>query len=484
MINRNIIASVIGNILFFVCFLELIPALVDYIAGSLEYRVFLSSAFLTGTLGGLLYFSFRGYENHLPSRKMIYLITTVAWVAMPLAASLPIYMAIPEASFADAVFEAVSGLTTTGSTVFTGLDQMPMGILLWRAILQWIGGVGIIVLGIWILPVLQVGGMALFQTESSDQSEKIYPRTIELVRSILVIYSFITVACILVYFTMGMGMFDAISHALTTVSTGGFSTHDQSIKYFNSPGIEWAVILFMFAGAVPFVAYMRCLKGSLKPLVTDAQIRALVLFLLITSVIIIFPLWQHPDLDFLTSFRGSVFSVMSIVTTTGFITIDYTNFGAEAGTIFLILTVVGGCTGSTAGGIKVFRFAVLWQALQSVFHKMVYPHSVYTSRYNGRILSNDIVVSVLIFFCVFIFFMTFLAIALGFAGLYPLEALSAAATAIANVGPGMGEAIGPSGNFATIPTSAKWLMSFGMIVGRLEFLTVLVLFIPRYWYDL
>jgi len=484
MINRNVVASIVGNIFFFVSALELIPAAVDYLSGSPEYRIFTSAAFFTSTIGGILFLSFRGYEDHLPSRKMIYLITTVAWMAMPLAAALPIYMAIPPASFADAVFEAVSGLTTTGSTVLTGLDQMPMGILLWRAMLQWVGGVGIIVLGIWILPVLQVGGMALFQTESSDKSEKLYPRTVELIKSILIIYTFITVSCILTYYVMGMSLFDAICHALATVSTGGFSTHDQSIKYFHSSGIEWAVILFMFAGATPFVAYMRCLKGSLKPLFSDAQTRALAIFLVLTSLVIMIPLWKHPDLNFLSAFRTAIFSVISIVTTTGFVTIDYTTLGPAVATIFLILTVVGGSTGSTAGGIKVFRFAVLWQALLSVFHKMIYPNSVYTSRYNGRILTNDIVVSVLIFFCVFIFFMAFLAIALGFAGLYPLEALSAAATAIANVGPGMGDAIGPSGNFASISTSAKWLMSFGMIVGRLEFLTVLVLFIPRYWQDL
>ncbi|NOZ42975.1 MAG: TrkH family potassium uptake protein, partial [Alphaproteobacteria bacterium] len=352
------------------------------------------------------------------------------------------------------------------------------------AILQWIGGVGIIVLGIWILPVLQVGGMALFQTESSDKSEKIYPRTIELIKSILVIYTLITVACILTYYVMGMNLFDAITHTFATVSTGGFSTHDQSIKYFHSRSIEWAVIVFMFAGATPFVAYMRCLKGSIKPLFADVQTRNMAIFLFIMAVIVTIPLWNHPNLDLFSAFTEAAFSVTSIVTTTGFVTTDYTTFGPEVATIFLILTVVGGSTGSTAGGIKIFRFSVLWQALLSVFHKMIYPNSVYISRYDGRKLENDIVVSVLIFICVFVFFLAFLAIALGFAGLYPLEALSAAATAISNVGPGLGDAIGPSGNFGHISDSAKWLMGFGMIVGRLEFLTVLVLFIPRYWQDL
>jgi len=482
--NRNAIASVVGNILFIISGLELIPAAVDYLSGSEEYHIFLGTAFFTSTLGGMLMLGFKSYEEQVLNRKMIYLVTTVLWIATPLAAALPIFIAISHISFADAVFEAASGLTTTGSTILTGLDDMPKGILLWRAILQWIGGVGIIVLGIWILPVLQVGGMALFKTESSDQSEKTYPRTIELIKRILAAYTFITVACIVTYALLGMNLFDALTHSLATVSTGGFSTHDQSFNYFHNSNLEWAATFFMLSGAIPFIAYMRCMKGSIKPLFTDAQARVLTLFLLTTSLIMTIPVWHHSDMSFLDSFRSTLFSVTSIVTTTGFVTVDYTTLGAAVTTTFLILTLVGGSTGSTAGGIKIFRFAVLWQTLLSVFHKMIYPHGVYISRYNGRILDNDLMISVMVFISVFLTFLALLTVALGFTGMMPLEAFSAAATAIANVGPGMGEAIGPSGNFATISESAKWLMSLGMIVGRLEFLTVFVLFTPYFWHDM
>jgi len=471
----------VGHVLALLGILELLPAMFDAAAGNPDWKTFVWSCLLTTGFAGALIFGF-GQKNRLEvNRREVYLLTTCLWLFAALIAAMPFYFSSLDISFTDAFFEAASGLTTTGSTVLSGLDDMPPGILVWRALLQWVGGVGIVVVGIAVLPMLQVGGMALFRTESSDHSEKEYPRVAQLAGRVGAIYVLLTLLCTIAYSLLGMSFFDAALHAMTTLSTGGFSTHDRSLGYFNSPAIEWAAALFMLSGALPFVAYIRVLKGAPQMFWRDSQVRSLSLFVVVVSGLIALWLAVVSDISFFTALRQSTFSVISIATTTGFVTVDYTLWGPAAVGAFLLLSLVGGATGSTAGGIKTFRFSILWRAVIRNMKQMIHPNGVFRITYSKRPVSTEVLSSVYLFFTIFVVSFALITLALTIAGLDIVTAISGAATALANVGPGLGEIIGPTGNFASLPDSAKIILSLAMIAGRLELLTALVLFLPMYW---
>ncbi|MBL4831812.1 MAG: TrkH family potassium uptake protein [Aliivibrio sp.] len=481
MVNLKPIMFVIGLVLSKIALFMYIPtavALFTSTAGFIEFAQAVTIthlvAFACLSVGRIKTFKFK-----MNVRDM-FLITTLVWTIASAFAALP-FVFINHISFTDAYFETMSGITTTGSTVLSGLDTMAPSILLWRSTLQWLGGVGFIVMAVAILPMLNVGGMRLFQTESSDWSEKSVPRTKNVAKYIVSVYLTLTFFCFIGYIITGMSPFEAINHAFTTLSTGGYSTSDSSMNHFSN-GSHWVGSLFMFAGGLPFLLFVQALKKrDSRPLWQDAQVRGFFLLVLVCSLSVAIWLTLQRDYQFIDALRVSIFNIISIVTTTGFGLEDFTAWGSFPTIICAFIMLAGACSGSTAGGIKIFRFQIAFSLLKTQMMKLIHPSGIFVQRYNGRPVTEDIVRSVVAFGLTFFITIIVISAALGTMGLDSVTSISAAITAVANVGPGMGSIIGPTGNFATLPDAAKWILSIGMLMGRLEILTVLVLFVPAFW---
>jgi trk system potassium uptake protein TrkH len=458
----------------------LVPALVDSARGNPDWRVFLGSAGLTLFVGVALVLGARGAGENISVRDG-FILTSASWVVVAAFAAIPFTFSDLGLSYTDSFFEAMSGITTTGSTVITGLDTAPPGILLWRAILQWLGGIGFIVLAVAVLPMLQVGGMQLFRTEFSDPSGKRLPRVAQLATGIGAVYVGGTTLCLVAYWIAGMTAFDAVAHAMTTIATGGFSTSDNSIGIFESASVEWIAIVFMIVGSLPFLLLWGTTRGDTWALVRDSQVRWF-LSLIVVSVAAV-AVWQSQlnNAAVGSAIRTSAFNVTSIITGTGYATENFWRWGTFPGTAFLFFMFIGGCSGSTSCSVKVFRYQVLYAAVRSQMAHLVRPHGVYVPHYNGKPIPESVTDSVFAFF--FLFLIAFGALAFGMSslGLDFVTSISSAATAITNVGPGLGEVVGPAGTFATVPDAGKWLMSAGMLVGRLEVFTILVLFTRGFW---
>ena len=437
------------------------------------------SSLITFIVGLALVAPGRPEHLHMRPRDM-YMLTTASWVVVCIFAALPMVL-IQHISYTDAFFETMSGITTTGSTVITGLDHASPGLLLWRSMLHWLGGIGFIGMAVAILPLLRIGGMRLFQTESSDWGEKVMPRSHMVAKYILVVYVALTLLGTLAFWLAGMTPFDAVNHAMSLISTGGFSTSDNSIANWKQPAVHWVAVVVMMAGSLPFTLYVATLRGHRKALVKDHQVRGFVGFLVATWLFFGTWLWLNSDYSWPDAFRIVAVNVTSVVTTTGVALGDYTLWGSFSVMLFFYLTFVGGCSGSTAGGLKIFRFQVALVMLRTNLKQLVHPRAVIRQKYNGHNIDEEIVRSLITFS--FFFTITIGAIALGLClvGLDWTTALTGAATAVCNVGPGLGPIIGPVGNFSTLPDAAKWLLTIGMLLGRLEILTVLVLFTRGFW---
>jgi trk system potassium uptake protein TrkH len=456
-----------------------IPTLVAFVSGTEGFIEFAQAVIITHLMAFFCLTLGRTATFRLNVRDM-FLITSLVWTIASAFAALP-FVFINHISFTDAYFETMSGITTTGSTVLSGLDEMAPSILLWRSILQWLGGVGFIVMAVAVLPMLNVGGMKLFQTESSDWSDKSSPRAKTVAKNIVAVYLILTGMCIVGYMLTGMGLFDAINHAFTTLSTGGYSTSDGSMNHFSN-GAHWVATLFMFLGGLPFLLFVSALrKRRIQELLTDAQVKGFFLLFIITSGVVAVWLTLHNDYSVLDALRVSMFNIVSVVTTTGFGLDDFTAWGALPTTLFAFLMMSGACSGSTSGGIKVFRFQIGFALLNKQMMKLIHPSGVFVQRYNQRPVNEDIVRSVIAFGLTFFITIIVIAGSLSAMGLDPITSISGAITAVANVGPGIGSVIGPSGNFAPLPDAAKWILSLGMLMGRLEILTILVLFFPAFW---
>jgi trk system potassium uptake protein TrkH len=481
-ISHRPILFILGILIAAIGLAMVFSALADYAAGQRDWVVFATSSALSVFLGNLLVFMSMGPTIKISLRQG-FLLTVLSWIALSAVGAMPLVFSELGLSYTDAFFETISGLTTTGSTVLAGLDHMPPGILLWRAMLQWIGGVGIIVMAIAMLPFLRVGGMQLFRMESSDRSEKALPRAAQVAAGTAVAYALITLTCALCYFFAGMTEFEAIVHAMTTVSTGGYSTSDSSLGHFPNPSIHWIATLFMLLGALPFVLYIRAAQGRPGTLFRDSQVRHFLCGLAVVILPMALWLWIDRGEPFLTALRLAAFNIVSVVTTTGFAIADYGQWGHTVAVVFFVLTFMGGCTGSTSGGVKVFRFELAFIAIRSQIYRMYTPHGVVPIHYQGRTLPEDVVISAMTFLFVFALAFALLTFGLASQGLDVVTAFSGAATALANVGPGLGEVIGPAGNFASLPDTAKWMLCAGMLMGRLEFITVLALIVPEFWQE-
>jgi len=482
MMDYRPIVLVVGILLAILAIVMGVPAAVDLIAGHADWQVFAVAAGVTLFVGVAMALTSNAGGAHLSVRQA-FVMTTVSWIALTFFAALPFAFSELELSFTDAVFEAMSGLTTTGSTIIVGLDTIPPGILAWRALLQWVGGIGIIVMAVAILPLLKVGGMQLFRMESSDQSEKALPRAAQIATAIAVIYVILTGIWAGLYWLAGMSGFDAVAHAMTTIATGGFSTHDASLGYFDSAAIHYIATGGMIIGALPFVLYLKTLRGDWRALPSDTQVQWFLVF--VAGIIIVTAgwLWVEGGRSSLDSIRLASFNIVSIITGTGYATDDFGRWGGFALPIFFFIMFVGGCAGSTTCGIKVFRFQILYAATRMQIRHLLQPHGVFIPYYNRRPISEEIILSVLGFFFMWFFTFCVLAAGLGLLGLDFITAFSSAATAIANVGPGLGPIVGPAGSFAPLPDAAKWMMIGGMLLGRLELFTVIVLFSRTFWRD-
>ncbi len=457
-----------------------LPAAVDLAVGNPDWKVFAAAAALTLFVGAMLALSNWAKADALTVRQA-FVMTTTSWCFLPAFAALPLAFSDLNLSYTDAFFEAMSGITTTGSTVIVGLDYAPPGILLWRSLLQWLGGVGIIVMAVSVLPMLQVGGMQLFRMEFAERVEKALPRAAQIGAWIAIIYLLLTLLCAALYWWAGMSGFDAINHAMTTVATGGFSTYDSSVGLFGSARIEWIATVFMILGSLPFLLYLQALRGSPGALFRDSQVRWFFGFLLTATAIMIVYLVIEKNWTIADAIRFTSFNVTSVMTGTGYATQDFGSWGAFALPLFFLLMFIGGCAGSTTCGIKIFRFQVLYATAKVQMRRLLRPHGVFIAYYNRKPIPESVEESVMSFFFLFMMIFALLACGLGLMGLDFVTATSGAATAIANVGPGLGEVIGPAGTFASLPDQAKWLLSLGMLLGRLEIFTVLILLAPSFW---
>ncbi|MBZ9664953.1 TrkH family potassium uptake protein [Pseudomonas sp. LMG 31766] len=476
----RIIGFIIGIFLITLAISMAIPMLTLLVFEHPEdLTAFLWSSLITLIAGLALVIPGRPQNAQLRPRDM-YLLTTGSWTMVCSFAALPM-MLIAHISYTDAIFETMSGITTTGSTVLTGLDDMSPGILIWRSMLQWLGGIGFIGMAVAILPLLRVGGMRLFQTESSDWGEKVMPRSHMAAKYLLLVYLALTGFGFLAYWIAGMSPFDAINHAMTSISTGGYSTSDSSLANWQQPAVHWTAVVLMLLGGMPFMLYVAFVRGNRQALFKDHQVRGFIGFLLLTWLVFGTWLWINSEHAWLDAVRIVAVNVTSVVTTTGFALGDYTTWGSFAVLLFFYLTFVGGCSGSTSGGLKIFRFQVAYVLLKANLMQLVHPRAVIKQQYNSHNLDEEIVRSLITFSFFFTITIGVLALALTLVGLDWVTALTGAATAVCNVGPGLGPIIGPAGNFASLPDSAKWMLSAGMLLGRLEILTVLVLVTRSFW---
>ena len=480
--NFQIILFTLGFLLLVLGSALTFPFVMDTIDGHINATAFGWSAMSALFFGGGLCISNRQFGSDL-SIKHAFFLTVTSWIVICLFCAIPFYVSDLNLSLTDALFESVSGVTTTGATVLTGLDDLSRGIHLWRGITQWIGGIGIIAFAMILLPFLRIGGMQLFRSESSDQSEKIMPKTNDVVISIVQIYVLFTAICALTYWVLGMGKFDALVHALTTLPTGGFSTHDASFGFYESYALNIAGTFFMFLGGIPFILFVKLIHQGRFDFWKDAQVRTYCGLLFVTITAMTIYLTWHGHFSLALSLKHAAFNVTSIMTGTGYATTDYSLFGTFSVAIFFFITYLGGCAGSTAGGLKILRINIAFHALSRHLKTLIYPHGKFAVSYQGKPLTSDIINAVMGFLFLYVFFNVIITIALAMTGLDFVTSVTGAAVSIANVGPGLGDIIGPAGNFSSLNNPAKWILCFGMLLGRLEILTVLVLFSPNFWRD-
>lgn len=480
MLDFRPVLFVLGVLLTTLAVTMVVPAFADLAVGNPDWQVFAIASAVTFFIGVSLFLGFRARRFSVGIHQT-FVLTTAAWIVLTGFAALPFTFSALDLSYADAYFEAMSGLTTTGSTVISGLDTSPPGILLWRALLQWLGGIGIVVMAIAVLPFLGIGGMQLFRSESSDQSDKAVPRAAQLAASITVVYFALTVIWALMLWAAGMSQFDAVCHAMTTIATGGYSTVDGSIGQFDSAAIDIVVTVGMIAGSLPFVLYLTAVRGDIRTLIADSQVQWFLGIVVVTVAAMMLWNWSNSGDTPLLALRHAAFNVVSVMTGTGYSSADYGAWGAFAVSVMFFLMFVGGCTGGTTGGIKIFRFQVLFSTARVQIGQIIRPHGVFVAHYNRKPIPVSVTSAVLGFY--FMFFAAFAVVALALAlhGYDFMTSLSGAATAVANVGPGLGDVIGPTGSFASFDDSAKWIMSAAMLLGRLELFTVLVLFLPSFW---
>ena len=480
MLDLRPVGYVIGLLVAILGATMFLPMLIDFAEGNGHWIIFLECGLLTMLVGGLIALTCANSVGEGLSLQQTFLLTTGVWLTLPIFGALPFMLGETRLGFTDAFFESMSGLTTTGSTVISGLDFLPRGILLWRGILQWLGGIGIIVVAMVFLPELRVGGMQIFRSEGFDTFGKILPRATEISSRISVIYIGLTMTCAVAYVITGMNAFDATVHAMTTVATGGFANYDASFGAFDSQS-KYVAVVFMLLAALPFVRFVQLTSGHVAPLYRDAQIRGF--FATLTVLVLILTLFQLSQVggSLEEAFRRTLFNTTSLLTGTGYASADYGLWGPFPVAVLFFTGLIGGCAGSTACSIKIFRYQLLFASVKAQLQRIRSPHGIFTPRYNGRPVGPDVLNSVMSFFVFFIVTLGLVSWALALTGLDLTTSVSGAAAALANIGPGLGSEIGPSGNFGGLPDASKWILAIAMLIGRLELMAVYVLFTLSFW---
>ena len=477
MSNYKTVFFTLGILQIILGIFMLIPIISQFLYGEIDSSFF-GASIVTIIFGTLFFLSNIDHDKKL-NLQQAFLLTALSWLSIAIFGSLPFIFSSENFSITNAFFESMSGITTTGSTIISNLESMPKAILLWRAILQWLGGIGIIVMAITLMPIMNVGGMQLFKISNNDSSEKILPKSKEIALRLIYIYLALTIMCALSYKFLGMSIFDSLTHSMTTIATGGFSNYNQSIGFFDSFSIEISAMIFIILGSLPFIAYIKFISGNKKIFFSDIQIKSFIKIIFLSVIILSIYLTFYNSTQL--NFRSIFFNVISILTGTGYVSAQFDNWGGFSLILFLSLMFIGGCAGSTTCGIKIFRIQILYSFILNQLSKIIYPKGVFVLKYNENPIDNKFIASIISFIYMYLVVFFVIAALLSLTGLDFITAISGAATSISNVGPGLGSTIGPNGNFSSLPEISKWVLSLGMILGRLELFAILVLFLPSFW---
>ena len=479
MSNYKTVFFTLGILLIILGIAMIVPLAFQLIYKELD-STFVVSGIITITFGVLFFLS---NIDHLKSinTQQAFLLTALSWLSIAVFGSLPFFFSELNLSITDSFFESMSGITTTGATILSNIENSPKGILIWRAMLQWLGGIGVILMAITLMPIMNIGGMQLLKISSYDTSEKILPKSKQISLRLIMVYLFLTLFCAIFYKIFGMNFFDSITHSMTTIATGGFSNYDQSIGYFNNPYIEIISILFILLGSIPFILYIKFISDDKKIIFKDEQVKLFFKLSLFSILILFFYLIIFNKDISQVHIRSVIFNVVSILTGTGYVTKEFDQWGNFPLIFFLILMFIGGCAGSTTCGIKVFRVHILYYFIRNQLLKIIYPRAIINLKYNNNKVDDKLIASIISFIYLYILIFFVLASLLTLTGLDFITSISGAASSLSNVGPGLGNEIGPNSNYSGIPDQSKWLLSVGMILGRLEIFAILIIFLPSFW---
>lgn len=480
MFDTRPVVYVIGRVLIVLAILMLAPAIIDYRAGLRNGQSFLECALITGGVGALLVMTTQNGLRGAVNVHQAYLLTTGIWTVVPLFGALPFYIGEPHLPFGDAYFEAVSGITTTGATMIYGLETLPVGMNLWRGILNWIGGLGIAFIAMIFLPLMRVGGMQFFKTEGFDTFGKVMPRAADIAWELARVYFGLTVVCIIAYLMIGMTTLDAIVNGAATIATGGFSPSDNSFAKYSGAG-EYCGTVFMLLGSMPYIRYVQLVNGSATPLWRDVQVRAYLRWL--GAAIAMVTVWRiaTTDMAWEPAFRESLFNLTSIMSSTGFFSGSFATWGSFMLIVAFVIGTIGACSGSSAAGLSVFRVQLALEALRVQILQITNPNAVLTVKYEGRRVEKDVIDALILFLTGYIVILGVLTVAMTLLGVDTTSAVFAVWTSLGNVGYGFGPLVERTGTFIDFPQGAIAIMTLAMLLGRLGLLAILVVFLPAFW---
>ena len=479
MSNYKTVFFTLGILLIILGVAMIVPVVFQLIYNEFD-STFIASGIITITFG-ILFFLSNIDHLKLINTQQAFLLTALSWLSIATFGSLPFFFSGLNLSITDSFFESMSGITTTGATILNNIESSPKGILVWRSMLQWLGGIGVILMAITLMPIMNIGGMQLLKISAYDTSEKILPKSKEISKTLITVYISLTFLCALFYKIFGMNTFDSLTHSMTTIATGGFSNYDQSIGYFNNAYIEIVSIIFILLGSIPFILYIKFISDDKKIIFKDEQVKLFFKLTLISILVLFIYLIIVNKSIFEIHLRSVIFNVVSILTGTGYVTKEFDQWGNFPLIFFLILMFVGGCAGSTTCGIKIFRVHILYYFIRNQLIKIIYPRAIINLKYNNSKVEDKLIASIISFIYLYILIFFVLASMLTLTGLDFITSISGAASSLSNVGPGLGSEIGPNSNYSGLPDQSKWLLSIGMILGRLEIFAILIIFLPSFW---
>lgn len=479
--NLTLTINIIGVVLIFISVFMTMPIIVSLIYGSEDLTPLLKSFIISLSIGMSFFLSTKNYSRRDLRHRDAFMIVTLGWMTMALSGSLPFILSGATGHLTDAVFESMSGFTTTGSSILKDVEKLPKGVLFWRSLTHWIGGIGIIVMSLAIMPMLGTGGMQLFKAEVSEVvEEKIKPRIIDTAKTLFKVYFLLTIIGIFLLIIGGMNLYDAICHCFGALATGGYSTKNLSIGYYNSTYIDYVIIILMFVGGTNFSLHYYALRGNFKYIKNNEFVFYSFITFLASLLITVSTYLSGMYKSVIQAFRYSLFQVVSTMTATGYYTADFEKWPIFTQAILVCLMFFGGMVGSTAGGMKQVRILLMFKHIYREFYQIIHPRAITSVKLDGKELSKDILGSVWGFVFLFIFIWAFSTLLMTSLNVDLVTASTTVISAMSNVGPALGEA-GPAENYASIPLAGKWILIFCMLVGRLEIYTVLILFIPQFW---